>query len=91
MCRGEGKPLHVEKQALLPIPYLDLLGRRNPKAGLRSGNLPRAFGKLEVEPLLTAMELGLIRRNGALAGIYSQVGEQCCREPPGSSGCQWVW
>lgn len=43
-----------------------------------------------MKPLLTALELGMIRRKGALAGIYSQVGEQCGREPPGSSGWLWV-
>ena len=55
----------------------------NSKAGLSSRNLPRTFGKLAVEALVTRMELGMVRRDGVLAGVHSQVGEQCFRELPG--------
>lgn len=75
VCGGGETPSTWRSRFSCPTPISMYWCRENPQARLRSRNLPRAFGKLAVELLVTTMKLGMGRRDGALAGICGQVGE----------------
>lgn len=45
MCRGEGKPLHLEKQALLPIPLPRLTGQEESEGWVKERELAQSFWK----------------------------------------------